>query len=368
MKDLVRNIVELLSQGESLVLATVFTRSGSAPRTAGARMLIRSDGTIRGTIGGGLLEAQVQGMAAGAFNDRKVVLQEFDLTGEAASGMHMICGGRVEVLIEFVDARDKQILEIYRKVLATLEAHRRAWLLTALPCGEAEGNSPALCLIEEDGATLGAALGTVLPGVVVAIGKGSPVGLFGDGVDGTEDSLDLTSIRHPALLSCGQLRVLIEPVYSAGMAVIFGAGHISQKLAPLCKLVGFETVIVDDRADFANPERFDTADRIVIQSFESACSGLNIDPETYLIIVTRGHMHDQTVLAQALRTNAGYIGMIGSKRKRSAVFQALTSQGFTAEDLARVYSPIGLNIGAETPEEIAVCIVAELIQTRASRK
>ena len=364
MKDLIREMVLLLSQGESLVLATLFTRSGSAPQTAGARMLIRGDGTILGTIGGGALEAQVQDMAVEAFKDRGVVLQEFVLTGEDASGMNMICGGRVEVLVEFIDATEEQTLEIYREVLATMEAHRRAWLLTALACGEAEENRPILCLIKEDGSTIGA----VLPGVKVSIGKGSPVGLFGDGVDGTEASLDLTSIRHPVLVACGPLRVLIEPVYRAGTAVIFGAGHISQKLAPLCKLVGFETVIVDDRADFANRERFDTADRVVVHSFENVCPDLGIDQESYLIIVTRGHVHDQTVLAQALRTDAGYIGMIGSMSKRDATYQALISKGFSADDLARVHSPIGLSIGAETPEEIAVSIVGELVQARASRR
>jgi len=364
MRDLLQNMVRLLSQGESLVLATVFTRSGSAPRTAGARMLIRRDGSILGTIGGGLLEAQVQQMAVEVFKERKVVLQEFLLTGEAASGMHMICGGRVEVLIEFVDTGDEQTLEVYREALDTINAHRRAWLLTALPLGETKESTPALWLVREDGTTIG----TVVPEVAVSVGRGSPIGLFGEGVDGTERSLDLTSTRHPVLVSCGQQRVLIEPVYSTGTAVIFGAGHISQKLAPLCKLVGFETVVVDDREDFANPERFDTADRIVVKSFGNACSDLGIDQESYLIIVTRGHLHDQTVLAQALRTNAGYIGMIGSVHKRNATYKALISQGFAAEDLARVHSPIGLSIGAETPEEIAVSIVGELIQTRASRK
>jgi xanthine dehydrogenase accessory factor len=141
---------------------------------------------------------------------------------------------------------------------------------------------------------------------------------------------------------------------------------VAQPTLHLAALTGFRTEIVDDRPDFANRERFPEADRVcVIDDFRNAFGGLAVDDTSFLVIFTRGHHHDLTVLAQALRTEAAYIGMIGSKRKRDAIYTALLKAGFTQADLQRVHSPIGLAIGAETPEEIGVSIVAELIQERA---
>jgi xanthine dehydrogenase accessory factor len=130
--------------------------------------------------------------------------------------------------------------------------------------------------------------------------------------------------------------------------------------------VGFRTVVVDDRPEFANPSRFETAGEIrVVEDFAHAFTGLNADVDAYVVILTRGHRHDKTVLAQALRTQAVYIGMIGSRRKRDDVYAALLQEGFSGEDLQRVHCPIGIAIHAETPEEIAVSIVGELIAVRA---
>ena len=134
-------------------------------------------------------------------------------------------------------------------------------------------------------------------------------------------------------------------------------------------LVDFRTVALDDRAEFANPGRLDSADEIiVVPSLENAMEDLPIDEDSYIVIVTRGHSHDGTVLEQALRTNAGYIGMIGSRKKRDELYKSLAAEhGFGTDDFARVHSPVGLNIGAETPEEIAVSIVAEMILVRAEK-
>lgn len=147
---------------------------------------------------------------------------------------------------------------------------------------------------------------------------------------------------------------------------MFGAGHVSRQVAKLAKMVEFRVVVLDDRETFANGERFPEADDIrVLAHFDQAFSGLAIDADSYLVILTRGHGHDQTVLAQALRTSAGYIGMIGSRAKRTAIYQALLKQGFSRADLDRVHSPIGVDIGAQTPEELGVSIVGELIYKRA---
>jgi xanthine dehydrogenase accessory factor len=126
--------------------------------------------------------------------------------------------------------------------------------------------------------------------------------------------------------------------------------------------------VIDDRPEFASQERFPAADRIqVAASFEGVVQTLPIDEDSYLVIVTRGHSHDKCVLSQALRTKAAYIGMIGSTRKVTETFKALSQEGFSADELARVHAPIGISIGAETPEEIAISIAAELIQVRAAK-
>lgn len=365
MKELIETMVRWLAQGESFVLATLFARAGSAPRAAGARMLIREDGTSVGTIGGGLLDAQAQKSAVELFTRRGAVAREFSLAGEQVSEMDMVCGGDVEVLIEFVDATDSIHRDLYEGVLEAMGNAEKAWLLTQLPAPSGGQGPVHRCLVRQDGSITGA----VTSQWTVGGGRGSPIGLFGAEPDQSESCIDLASAKKPVLAECGPQRLLVEPVFGNSTVYIFGAGHISRQLAPLCKLVGFETVVLDDRAVFASAERFEAVDQlIVLDSFEDALGDLSIRDDSFVVIVTRGHTHDQAVLAQALRTNTAYIGMIGSVRKRDAVYHALAEEGFAANDFSRVHSPIGLSIGAETPEEIAVCIVAELIQVRAERE
>jgi xanthine dehydrogenase accessory factor len=159
----------------------------------------------------------------------------------------------------------------------------------------------------------------------------------------------------------------VELLCHERVVFIFGAGHISRQLALLTRLVGFRTVVLDDRPEFANRERFASADEVVVlPSLDGAMADLPLDENSFIVLVTRGHAHDKNLLGEALATRAGYIGMIGSRRKRDAVYQDLEKEGFAPEAFQRVHSPIGLSIAAETPEEIAVSIAAELIAVRAS--
>ena len=160
------------------------------------------------------------------------------------------------------------------------------------------------------------------------------------------------------------MEIFVEPVVSDPVLYVFGAGHISRQIVPVASRVGFQVVVIDDRADFADTSHFPEARDIYQLPFEEVMDRFSIHELSYLVIVTRGHMHDKNVLAQALKTEAGYIGMIGSSRKRDIIYEKLLEEGFTEKDLSRVHSPIGLDIGAETPEEIAVSIVAELIMVR----
>jgi xanthine dehydrogenase accessory factor len=339
------SVVKLLHWGESFVLATILSRCGSAPRDVGSRMIIRSDGTIIGTIGGGILEATVQKLAKELFTTQKTLMRSFTLNREGPAPIGMICGGNVDFLMHFEDASQPARLKHYEELLSALSSRKRAWLIMRLPDGEVSEDAPAAYLFKDGDASLEEL-----------------------GLPSAKEFLVEASSTQPMVLDFQGERFFVEPLCSEGTVYIFGAGHIGQKLGQLTKFVGFRTVVLDDREEFANRELLGSADRIVVlTSFDEAMKDLDIDEESYLVIVTRGHVHDKTVLGQALRTRARYIGMIGSRKKRDATYEVLTKEGFTAEDFARVHSPVGLNIGAETPEEIAVCIVAELIQVRAER-
>jgi xanthine dehydrogenase accessory factor len=166
------------------------------------------------------------------------------------------------------------------------------------------------------------------------------------------------------LICGGQLEVFIEPVMPVPSAYIFGAGHVSQSLAKIAALAGFRTVVIDNREAFANRERFPEADEIHAAEYEELFPRLEINESSYLAIVTRGHKDDMRVLRWAVSTPARYIGMIGSRRKAIEVFRTLEEEGLSREQLERVHTPIGLEIGAESPEEIGVAVVAEMIAVR----
>jgi xanthine dehydrogenase accessory factor len=165
------------------------------------------------------------------------------------------------------------------------------------------------------------------------------------------------------LICGGTLEVFVEPILPQPIVYLFGAGHISYALAKSADTAGFGVIVVDDRDSFANHERFPMAKQIVT-GYDEAFQAITPNGASYLVIATRGHRDDMRVLAWAVRTAARYVGMIGSKRKVLSVYQALEREGYRAEEFASVYAPIGLNIGALSPEEIAVSILAELISVR----
>jgi len=153
---------------------------------------------------------------------------------------------------------------------------------------------------------------------------------------------------------------------AAAPLYIFGAGAVAEQLVPIAVAAGFYTVVLDEQL---NPDKFEAAHQLIqLEAFEQALTGLDISPQSYLVIATPEHAHDQTVLTQALQSQAGYIGMMRSRRDRNVLYQTLVREGFTFDSLERVHSPIGLAIGAKMPAEIAVSIAAELIKTRAERR
>ncbi len=347
MKKLYEAMVGLLRQNESFAVATLFDKSGSAPRSEGAKMVVRADGSIIGTIGGGRLEAEAIDLARETIPARKTVVQAFNLTSRDAAASDMICGGFGEILVDFIDAHDDNNLKIYAEA-AEITAHGgKGWLITILGKDtETMGISRQQCLVKSDKTLIGNV--TCDPYLLEKLIAGpAKITLHSEVFD--------------------EQRFLMEPLREGGTVYIFGAGHVSQKIAPLSESVGFRTVVMDDRVDFSNRERFsEPIEARVIDSFKKLPE-LGIDEDSYLVIVTRGHLFDKHVLEQVLRSKAAYIGMIGSRSKRDLISKEMIDHGFIQEELDRVFCPIGTVIGAETPEELAVSIVGELIKIRAEK-
>jgi xanthine dehydrogenase accessory factor len=252
--DIYEQIVLLRREGRRGAVATITNVRGSIPSFQTAKMLVRDDGSIVGTIGGGCVEAEVWQAAREVMEEEKPRSLTFNLNNNPKYDTGLVCGGTLEVFIE-----------------------------------------------------------PVLP---------------------------------PALL------------------YIFGAGHVAYNLYKVAAIAGFDVVVVDDREAYANRERFPEAREVIARDFELATSQLNLPESSYIVIVTRGHRDDMRVLRWALNAHARYLGMIGSRRKTIAIYKELEKEGIPAELFKDVHAPVGLEIGAVTPEEIAVAIVAEMIAVR----
>ena len=359
MRDIWSAVGEELSLGRSVCLATIVRQVGSAPRSVGTQFLVRRDGSIRGTIGGGRLEAEVTKAAELALEEGRAGLRFFRLMGKDVAQTEMICGGDVEVYLEPLRPDDQAGLEFLARA------------------GQAVSRVSAL-----GGRALMATL--VRPGPMPSLADRRLLWTSSEGLLGPADDMpeswrnvvtnleDLTIGRQPGLWpptrqDLSQEIFFLEPIFNQPVVYICGGGHISLCLAPLARMVGFMVVVIDDRPEFADPQRFPMADQVWVKDFCKVFEGIETWPQAYVVIVTRGHLYDKEVLAQALERETAYVGMIGSRRKRQLIYQALEREGVAPERLAAVHSPIGLAIGAETPEEIAVSIVAELIEVRAGR-
>jgi xanthine dehydrogenase accessory factor len=251
--DLFEEIVRMRRAGERGALATIVHTNGSIPSFESSRMLVRDDGSIAGTIGGGCVEADVWAAAKDVIESEQPRKMTFNLNHDAEYDSGLICGGTLEIFV--------------------------------------------------------------------------------------------------------------EPILPQPNLYIFGGGHVSSAVARAASATGFTITVIDDRETFANQERFPMA-RELYTSYQEAYDKLQPNSASYLLIVTRGHKDDMRVLAWAVRTQARYIGMIGSKRKVLSVYQALEREGYSPSEFERVHAPVGLDIGALTPEEIAISITAELIAVR----
>lgn len=252
--DLFAEAARCIEADVPAALVTVVGTQGSTPQRPGARMLVLADGTMKGTIGGGCVEAEMARRARLALENGRALLTTYDLTPEQAGDEGLVCGGRMEVFIEPLEA------------------------------------TPTL--------------------------------------------------------------------------VILGAGHVAKPLCALAAVTGFRVIVLDDREKYATPARFPEAQRVLVSDFDSAASAVGLTSRAYVVVVTRGHRGDAVALASCLPVKPRFLGLLGSKAKMVHVFTDLVQRGFSSEDLARVETPVGIEIGAETPDEIAVSIVARMIAIR----
>ncbi len=290
------------------------------------------------------------------------------MTAEQLAEGGLICGGNIDI---FVEPLKEEFIPIYREVMKMKQKGGAAVLATLISMdGVFPKGERSKALLKVSGEKVGSLLDReeleqrILEESEALLNDKKPRVIVLTSEEGDAHRGELVEPRGEPVGAWKQMEVLLEPILSEPTVYIFGAGHISQQLSPLAKRVHFKVVVIDDREMFANRERFPEADEVIVSEFEECFDRFSVDESSYIVIVTRGHLYDGFVLEQAVKTNARYIGMIGSKKKIRTLYENLMEKGVPKEALNRVHAPIGLDIHSETPEEIGVSIIAELIKAR----
>ena len=341
MKSLFTEALELCKKDVPFALATILSQDGSTPRSSGARMLVLSD-RIVSSIGGGAMEGEVIDTARRRIlGSRRAEILFYDMNGTPTATLGLACGGSCEVLIADISP---DLAPVFEAAAAAESDEIPAWLIYVI---DNDGKLPfSMCVNLDCSSVVGSS---------VAGGRSA-------------DAIFLNPIRIAVHGESKEgIRYIAQEVGSAPHLYLFGAGHVSCEVAKLALNVGFRVTVLDDRADYCNPSRFPDCECIVADNL-SDFPQIKADRRSYIVIMTRGHAHDREVLEWALRHEYRYLGMIGSKTKRDSLYQALMEQGTSAELLTTVHCPIGLTIFAETPAEIAVSVIAELIAERRKDK
>ncbi len=329
-------LASALEAGRPAALVTVILALGSTPGKVGYQMVVFAEGQkTLGTVGGGLIEARMIRAARDLLFTPTSRIDRFDLA-EGPDDEKGICGGSVELLVETFSPASAPL---FRRITAAVRQGPCLLVSVLSP-----GRPPAKFLVAEG----------------VNTEDGPAEGLPAEAIAATGQAAD----RGEARLSSAGMDVFIQRLTPCPPVVLFGAGHVAGFIASYARSVGFRVIVMDDRPEYANADRFPDADEILVEDFRRSTDALRIDADTYVVIVTRGHVWDEAVLEQVVCTDACYIGMIGSRRKTQAILERLRHKGIPDRLLQRVYSPIGLSIGAVTAEEIALAIVSELVKIR----
>lgn len=344
MREVIRALIEAVQSGKAVSFCRLVETRGSTPQKAGAAMLVFPDGSQVGTLGGGCVEAEVKRQALRNLTDGKAEVATFKLDDDYGWDDGLICGGRMRVLIE--PLRDAQSAAYFQRLDELLSGGR--------------GFTEAIAFDSEK-------CGLATPVAYLFDAAGEPIEVMHADA-GPEAAPDL--VRHGVEPLDGRPRAKAErgvaflPALPRCRLLIVGGGHIGRAVADLAPDLDFEVTVVDDREDVISQERFPKAEKRIAGPIGKTLGEISIDSDTYCLIVTRGHNHDEEALYHLAESPARYVGMIGSKRKIKLIFDDLLNEGISAESLSRVYAPLGIDIGSQTVPEIAVSILAELVSHR----
>ena len=334
--DLFRTIIEFIEARRPFAVATVLQADGSTPVMAGAKAVIEADGTIHGTVGGGAVEAEAQRQATLVVGSGKPVVFDCDLRGPGVHEPNPICGGSMRLLVA---PSSSAASTDYHQAADTLARRESGVWLTTLRQGDGlEAKSQFLA--EADLAKCNGLLNAeVLTNCLI---KETPALV--------------------ALPDAEPIEVFIEPLIPRPVLLIVGGGHVGQAVAAQANLLGFDIAIIEDRPEFADPALFPPGTKTHCGPVAQELAAFPVNPDTFIVIVTRGHQQDSLALRACIRRPAAYLGMIGSRRKVPLVRRQFIENGWTtAEEFDRVHAPIGLDIGAVTVPEIATSIMAQII-------
>lgn len=337
MREIVHWLIEALPRDRTPILCQVLETKGSTPQKAGSLMIVDGQGAQAGTLGGGCVENEVKMRAMRSACESQAALHSFVLDHDYAWADGLICGGKMSILTQSLAGPGP--LAYFRALLASIDA--------------AQGFTE---VVVADPVKTGLPLGDRF--LVDAHGR---ITAQMSGASGLDLKVPNPLMRPKPAVKDG---FALLPSWPRIRLVIVGAGHVGQAVANLASQADFDVCVVDDRRQYANPERFPTAKEIVVGPIAESLRELELTPQTYALIVTRGHGHDQEALEQLAPTAAEYVGLIGSKRKIRLIFESLLEQGMSRTALDRVSAPVGLDIGSRTVPEIAISIVAELIARR----
>ena len=347
MQTIFQEAQRLLARSEPFVLASVVRTQGSTPQKPGAKLLVRKDGTAVGTLGGGCIEADVWAEAKTILDERgSTQVRVFELNEDIAARDGLVCGGTMEILIDpvgRVEGAGARVGGGLPDILSDVLAAYRGEGDCALAILAEGGSAGSKLFVRADGSVLGTLGSTALDSQAKAA------------------AMEVMPRGRNRWLEAPQGKVFVEGFTTPPTLVIAGGGHVGKALYTLAKFVGFRVFIVDDRPLFASPERFPEADGIIVDDFDAGLRSLAMGLNHYVIVATRGHKLDDLALLEAARSQAGYVGLLGSKRKAMLIYRDLFAQGITEERIAQIHSPVGLNLGGRSPEEIAFSIVAEML-------
>jgi len=345
MHDVITESIRLLKKDEPFVIATVVRTKGMTPQKAGAKQLFRVDGTSVGTLGGGCVEGDIWYYAKEMLRDKKPPeFREYTLNADIAEKDGLVCGGTMYFYLEPVFAPEC-ILPFFEAALGAYQGKEAIAVATVVKCAQRDISSGARLLVHQDGSSSGTLGKPEFNRECLKIAeKIIPGG--GNATIATEEGVE----------------IYIEAFTSPPTLIILGGGHVGKAVYNLALTLRFRIIIIDDREDFSNADRFPAAYKTVVANFETALDDLDVKYNSFILIATRGHRFDDMATKAAAKTPARYIGLLGSKRKNLLIFRELLKKGVQLERIKEIHAPVGLNIGALTPEELAVSIMAEIIK------